>query len=278
MNPIDYTNIGTNNMTTEATTDDFIRSHIFVCGIPQHNTEQTPEHIEETTPIIMNDNTNNTNTVQTIEHTETGKNAVKALAVTKGSRVLGTLETIKSLIISRPFEARSKTYNLSKNICKRLNIDVADNVEFIALVIWENIEELIMSITEAKPTKTTRTGGVLHSETVTYAVRVLNGGLLRSNRVASALERVALRMVAIGEFDITDMPVSLDSELNKAYAAIRSQATKNGEELGGKSNAVTKTATKEAIVKAIQIMKETDSYEYDILIGNLPEQPKHLKE
>lgn len=256
---------------------DFLRSHIIIGSIPVIE-EQTADNNNTNTPIIMNDNTNNTNTVSTPEHIETGKNAVKALAVTKGSRILGTLETIKSLTINRPFEAHSKTFNLSKNICKRLNIDVADNVEFIASVIWESIDELIISITEAKPTKTTsRAGGVLHSETVTYAVRLINGGLLRSNRVANAFERVALRMNAIGDFDITDMPVSLDTELNKAYSAIRSQATKNGEELGGKSNTVTKTATKEAIVKAIRIMKETDSYEYDILIGNLPEQPKHLK-
>ena len=254
---------------------DFIRSHIIYGSIPKIE-EQTTEHIK-TTPI-MNDNTNNTNTVQTTElinTTEAVRTAVRALALTKGSRILGTLETIKSMVSDRPFEAHSKTFNLSKTTCKRLNIDVSDNVEFIASVIWESIEELIISIIEAKPTKTTRAGGVLHSETVTYAVRLINGGLLRSNRVASALERVALRMCA-GDFDITDMPVSLDKELNKAYAAIRSQATKNGEELGGKSNTVTKEATKQAIVKAIRIMKETDSYEYDILIGNLPEQPKHL--
>jgi len=265
---------------------EFIDKHIFVCGVPHYDTEQTSEHITETTPI-MNDNNQPTHE-QTTEHiiipeselftpeALVGMRVIVGVACLKGSRVYTALQTLMSLDYDKQtFERSARAYNLAKTICKRVGLD-SSNYESFAISIYHDTIELIRAIEANKTVKTTtRKGGIVDTACMNYAVGIIRGDILKSARVAKNCKDLALKMLVNPGFDINDLPMSVDSLANKVYASIRSQATKNGEQFA-KSNTATKNAVKTALIETIEALRLDHGTEYEILIDNMPKQPKHL--
>lgn len=249
---------------------DFIRSHIIFGSIPKIE-EQTEEH-----PIItpiMNDNTNNSNSAQTAEK-PTLNDLIVTLACGRGSRIVSTLEKIEDMRISLGLvhKANHALYNLSRNIAKRLFENPTDRaIEEAYNTLTESAQSIINAVNNLKQTNTPKKSGVVYDSCIQYAVSTVRGDILRSNRVANALEGCALRMCV--SRDMTDgtviMSDALDKALNKVYAAVRSQAKTNSVDIGGKSNTSTKTATKTAILNELVRIKTEDSYQFDILIGEV---------
>ena len=250
---------------------EFIDKHIFVCGIPHIDTVQTTEH-----PIItpiMNDNNHPTHE-QTAEQ-PTITDLIVSLACGKGSRIVSTHETIEDMRISLGLvhKANHGMYNLARNISKRLFENPTDRaVEEVYNTLSECAQSIINAVNNLKQTNKPRTrGGVVYDSCVKYAVSLVSGEVLRYNRVASSLEGCDLRLCA--SRDMTDgtviMSEALDKALNKVYAAVRSQAKTNGVDIGDKSNTATKTATKNAILSELLRLKTEDSYQFDVIIGEV---------
>ncbi|MDD4429720.1 MAG: hypothetical protein PHG64_15205, partial [Paludibacter sp.] len=131
---------------------------------------------------------------------------------------------------------------------------------------------IIDAVNNLKQTVKPRTaGGIVYDACVQYAVSTVRGDILRSNRVASSLEGCALRLCASRDSvnGTIVMSEALDKALNKVYASIRSQAKTNGVEIGGKSNTATKTAAKSAILAELLRLKTEDSYQFDVIIGEV---------
>ena len=251
-----------------------IDKNIIVCGVPHYDFAQTTEH-PKTTPIIMNDNNNKNDSVQTTE--QIILNGLVTIGTSKGSRTLSTLERIHALNESgMVYTASHAVFNFAKNAGKRLGFTLESDVELIANLVMSNLDMLIDRITEEKPSKTTtRKGGIIDTACLNYATGIIRGDILKNARVAKNCKDLALKMLVNPGFDINDLPVSIDTLANKVYASVRSQATKNGEQFA-KSNTATKTATKKAIIEAVEALRLEHGTEYEILIDNMPKQPKHL--
>lgn len=248
-----------------------IDKNIIVCGIPHYDFVPTPEH-PKTTPIIMNDNNNKNDSVQTAEQ-PTITDLIVTLACGRGSRIVSTLEKINDyIVIGLNHKADHAMYNLARNISKRIFENPTDRaIEEVYDVLVESAS-IIDAVTNIKQTnKPTNRGGVVYDACVQYAVSTVRGDILRSNRVVSALEGCALRLCV--SRDLTTgtviMSEALDKALNKVYAAVRSQAKTNGVDIGGKSNTATKTATKNAILNELLRIKTEDSYQFDVIIGEV---------
>ena len=239
-----------------------IDKNIIVCGIPHINNEQTTEH-PKTTPI-MNDNNQPT-------HEQTSEQRISiivGMATSRGSRIASTIEAIRD--IKGTYQAYAKIYTLAKNICKRLN--TPSDVESFALTIDACASDIIDAVNNLKQSAKPRTaGGIVYDACVQYAVSTVRGDILRSNRVASSLEGCALRLCASRDMTSGNIVMSeaLDKALSKVYASIRSQAKTNGVEIGGKSNTATKTAVKAAILAELLRLKSEDSYQFDVIIGEV---------
>ena len=249
-----------------------IDKNIIVCGIPQYDFAQTADR-PKTTPI-MNDNNNKNDSVQTTEQIII--NGIVTIGTAKGSRTLSTLERIHALNESgMVYTASHAVFNFAKNAGKRFGFTLESDVELIANLVMSNLDMLIDRISEEKPTKTTRKGGVIDEACLTYAVGVIRGTVLKNARTAKNCKDLALKMLVNPGFDINDLPMSIDSLANKVYASIRSQAKKNGIELN-KSNTATKNAVKTALIETIEALRLEHGTEYEILIDNMPKAPKHL--
>jgi hypothetical protein len=250
-----------------------IDKNIIVCGIPQYDFAQNTEHIIETTPI-MNDNNP---TTEALTNEQIILNGLVTIGTAKGARTLSTLERIHALNESGMiYTASHAVFNFAKNAGKRLGFTLESDVEFIANLVMSNLDMLIDRISEEKPTKTTRKGGIIDMACMDYAVGVIRGTVLKNARTAKNCKDLALKMLVNPGFDINDLPMSIDSLANKVYASIRSQAKKNGVEIGGKSNTATKNAVKTALIETIEALRLEHGTEYEILIDNMPKQPKHL--
>jgi len=263
-----------------------IDKNIIVCGIPHINNEQTTEH-PKTTPI-MNDNNNKNDSVQITEHiiipepelftpeALVDMRIIVGVACLKGSRVYTALQTLMSLDYDKQtFERSTRAYNLAKTICKRVGLD-SSNYESFAISIYHDTIELIRAIEANKTVKTTtRKGGIIDTVCLNYATGIIRGDILKNARVAKNCKDLALKMLVNPGFDVNDLPLSIDTLANKVYASIRSQATKNGEQFA-KSNTATKNAVKTALVETIEALRLEHGTEYEILIDNMPKQPKHL--
>ena len=226
-----------------------------------HSEAQTTEH-----PIItpiMNDNNQPTNE----QTSEQRISIIVGMATSRGSRIASSIEAIRD--IKGTYQAYAKIYTLAKNICKRLN--TPSEVESFALTIDACASDIIDAVNEIKQTAKPRTaGGIVYDACVQYGVSLVRGDILRSNRVASSLEGCALRLCASRGIDGTIvMSEALDKALNKVYAAVRSQAKTNGVEIGGKSNTATKSATKAVILAELLRLKSEDSYQFDVIIGEV---------
>ena len=234
---------------------------------------QTNEHITETTPI-MNDN-NPTTEAQTNE--QIILNGLVTIGTSKGARTLSTLEKIHALKeAGMQYTASHAVYNFSKSTGKRLGFILESDVELIANLVMSNLDILINRISDEKPSKTTtRKGGIIDTACMDYAVGIIRGDILKNARVAKNCKDLALKMLVNPGFDVNDLPLSIDTLANKVYASIRSQAAKNGESFN-KSNTATKTATKKAIIEAVEALRLEHGTEYEILIDNMPKAPKHL--
>ena len=217
-----------------------------------YHAEQTAE--QPTTTPIMNDNNQPTNE----QTSEQRISIIVGMATSRGSRIASTIEAIRDT--TGMYQRCSKIYTLAKNICKRLN--TPSEVESFALTIDACASDIIDAIYEAKLT-TRKATGIVSESCVSYATELVRGSRLRSNRVASTLESAALRYAVSGASE------AFDKDLNKVYAAIRAQAKKNAVEIGGKSNASTKQATKTAILAALVDLRENNHYQYEIIIGEV---------
>jgi len=235
-----------------------------------YRNEQTTDR-PKTTPI-MNDNNNPTNNEQTA--TEKITNLIIELACSRGSRIVSTLEKIEDMRISLGLvhKANHAMYNLARNISKRLFETATDRAtEEVYNTLSECTQSIIDAVNNIKQTTAPKSrGGIVSDACVQYGVSLVRGDILRSNRVASSLEGCALRMCASRGIDGTIvMSEALDKALNKVYASIRSQAKTNGVEIGGKSNTATKNATKAAILAELLRLKVEDSYQFDVIIGEV---------
>jgi len=249
-----------------------IDKNIIVCGIPQYDFAQNTEHIIETTPI-MNDNNQPT---EALTNEQIILNGLVTIGTAKGARTLSTLERIHALNESGMiYTASHAVFNFAKNAGKRLGFTLESDVEFIANLVMSNLDILINRISEGKPSKTTRKGGIIDTACLNYATGIIRGDILKNARVAKNCKDLALKLLVNPGFDINDLPMSIDTLANKVYASIRSQAAKNGESFN-KSNTATKTATKKAIIEAVEALRLEHGTEYEILIDNMPKQPKHL--
>lgn len=236
--------------------------------------EQTADR-PKTTPIIMNDINNKNDSVPTTEQTATEKltNLIIELACGRGSRIVSTLEKINDYVeIGLNRKADHAYYNLARNISKRLCENPTDTViERVCNTIELSSSVIIDAVNNFKQTNKPKTArGVVSDACVQYAVSTVRGDILRSNRVASSLEGCALRLCASRDSvnGTVIMSEALDKALNKVYASVRSQATKNGEQFA-KSNTATKTATKNAILSELLRIKTEDSYQFDVIIGEV---------
>ena len=250
-----------------------IDKNIIVCGIPQYDFAQNTEHIIETTPI-MNDNNQPT---EALTNEQIILNGLVTIGTAKGARTLSTLERIHALNESGMiYTASHAVFNFAKNAGKRLGFTLESDVEFIANLVMSNLDILINRISDEKPSKTTtRKGGIIDMACMDYAVGIIRGDILKNARTAKNCKDLALKMLVNPGFDVNDLPLSIDTLANKVYASIRSQATKNGEQFA-KSNTATKNAVKTALVETIEALRLEHGTEYEILIDNMPKQPKHL--
>ncbi|MFA5744333.1 MAG: hypothetical protein WC936_05985 [Candidatus Nanoarchaeia archaeon] len=231
-------------------------------------TVQTAEQ-PKTTPIMNNNNQ------PTHEQTATEKltNLIIELACSRGSRIVSTLEKINDYVetgLNR--KADHAYYNLARNISKRLCENPTDTVvERVCNTLELSSSVIIDAVNNLKQSAKPRTaGGIVYDACVQYAVSTVRGDILRSNRVASSLEGCALRLCASRGIDGTIvMSEALDKALSKVYASIRSQAKTNGVEIGGKSNTATKNAAKTAILTELLRLKVEDSYQFDVIIGEV---------
>jgi len=236
-----------------------------------YQNEQTADR-PKTTPI-MNDNNNKNDSVQTTDNiTDELKNLIVSLACGRGSRIVSTLEKINDYIetgLNR--KADHAYYNLARNISKRLFENPTDTVvERVCNTLELSSSVIIDAVNNIKQTAKPRTrGGVVSDACVQYAVSTVRGDILRSNRVANALEGCALRLCASRDNGTVVMSEALDKALNKVYASVRSQAKTNGVDIGDKSNTATKTATKNAILSELLRLKVEDSYQFDVIIGEV---------
>jgi len=227
----------------------------------------------KTTPIIMNDINNKNDSVQTAEPTI--NDLIVSLACGRGSRIVSTLEKIEDMRISLGLVHKSNhaMYNLARNTAKRLFENPTDRaVEAVYNTLTECAQSIINAVNEIKQTSAPKSrGGVVSDSCVQYAVSTVRGDILRSNRVASSLEGCALRLCASRDSvnGTVIMSEALDKALNKVYASVRSQAKTNGVEIGGKSNTATKTAVKAAILAELLRLKTEDSYQFDVIIGEV---------
>ena len=250
---------------------DFIRSHIIIGSIPGIEVPTT-EH-PKTTPIMTTNNNNSTD-VQTTEQ-PTINDLIVSLACGRGSRIVSNLEKIEDMRISLGLvhKANHALYNLSRNIAKRLYENPTDRaIEEVYNTLTESAQSIIDAVINLKQTSTPKTrGGVVYDTCVQYAVSTVRGDILRSNRVANALEGCALRLCASHDRvnDSIVMSEALDKALNKVYASVRSQAKTNAVDIGGKSNTATKTAAKAAILAELLRIKIEDSYQFDVIIGEV---------
>ena len=230
------------------------------------DSEQTTDH-NNTTPIMTTEN--NTTEAQTTEQ-PTITDLIVSLACGRGSRIVSTLEKINDYIetglTNKALHAR---YNLARSISKRLFETVTDKgIEAVCNTLYESAY-IIDAVNEIKQTSAPKSrGGVVSDACVRYAVSTVRGDILRSNRVANALEGCALRLCASRDNGTVIMSEALDKALNKVYASVRSQATKNGEQFA-KSNTATKTAAKTAILEELLRLKTEDSYQFDVIIGEV---------
>ena len=236
---------------------------------------QTAEHPIIKTPI-MNDINNKNDSVPTTDNiTDELKNLIVTLALGRGSRIVSTLEKIEDMRISLGLVHKSNhaLYNLSRNTAKRIFETATDKaIEAVYNTFSECAQSIIDAVSNIKQTAKPRTrGGVVSDACVQYAVSTVRGDILRSNRVANALEGCALRLCASRDMTSGNIVMSeaLDKALSKVYASIRSQAKKNDVEIGGKSNTATKTAAKTAILEELLRLKTEDSYQFDIIIGEV---------
>ena len=250
-----------------------IDKNIIVCGIPQYDFTQTADR-PKTTPI-MNDINNKNDSVPTTDNiTEELKNLIVTLACGRGSRIVSALIKINDYVeIGLIRKADHARYNLSRNIAKRLFETVTDSlIERVCNTLYELASVIIDAVNNIKQTAKPRTaGGIVSDSCVQYAVSTVRGDILRSNRVANALEGCALRLCASRDLTAGTVIMSeaLDKALNKVYAAIRSQAKTNGVDIGDKSNTATKTAAKTAILEELLRLKTEDSYQFDVIIGEV---------
>jgi len=247
---------------------DFIRSHIIFGSIPKSE-EQTTEQPKET-KIMTTETTNNTNTVQTTEQ-PTITDLIVTLACGRGSRITSTLEKINDyIVIGLAHKADHARYNLARNISKRIFENPTDRaIEEVYNILVESAS-IVDAVNNFKQATTPKKSGVVYDACVQYAVSTVSGDILRSNRVANALEGCALRLCASRDTAGTIiMSEALDKALNKVYAAVRSQAKTNGVDIGGKSNTATKTTTKAAILNELLRIKTEDSYQFDVIIGEV---------
>jgi len=250
-----------------------IDKNIIVCGIPQYDFAQTTEHITETTPIIM---TTTEATTEALTNEQIILNGLVTIGTAKGSRTLNTLERIHALNESgMVYTTAHAVYNFAKSAGKRFGFVRESDIELISNLVMSNLDMLIDRITEEKPTKTTRKGGIIDTACLTYAVGVIRGDVLKNARVAKNCKDLALKMLVNPGFDVNDLPLSIDTLANKVYASIRSQAAKNGEQFA-KSNTATKNAVKTALIETIEALRLEHGTEYEILIDNMPKAPKHL--
>ena len=234
---------------------------------------QTADH-NNTTPI-MNDNNPTTEAQTTDNITEVQScttDLIVSLACGRGSRIVSTLEKINDYIetglTNKALHAR---YNLARNIAKRLFENPTDRaVEAVCNTLYESAY-IIDAVNEIKQTTAPKTRGVVSDSCVKYAVSLVSGEVLRSNRVANALEGCALRLCASRDMTAGTIVMSdaLDKALSKVYASIRSQAKTNGVDIGDKSNTATKTATKNAILSELLRLKTEDAYQFDVIIGEV---------
>ena len=212
--------------------------------------------------------------VQTTEQ-PTINDLIVSLACGRGSRIVSTLVKIEVRIsLGLVYKANHAMYNLARNISMRIFETPTDrDVEEVCNILSEFAQSIIDTVNEIKQ-KTTASksrGGVVYDSCVQYAVSTVRGDILRSNRVANALEGCALRLCAPRDMTAGTIVMSeaLDKALNKVYAAVRSQAKTNGVDIGGKSNTATKTAAKTAILAELLRIKEEDSYQFDVIIGEV---------
>ena len=231
---------------------------------------QTEEH-PKTTPIIMT--TTEATTEAQITEQPTINDLIVSLACGRGSRIVSALVKINDYIetglTNKALHAR---YNLARNISKRLFENPTDRaVEAVCNTLYESAY-IIDAVNEIKQTTTPKSrGGVVYDKCVEYAVSTVRGDILRSNRVANALEGCALRLCASNDRvnGTIVMSEALDKALSKVYASIRSQAKTNSVDIGGKSNTATKTAAKHAILEELLRLKTEDSYQFDVIIGEV---------
>jgi len=241
----------------------------------KNDSEQTTEH-PKTTPIIMNDNNNKNDSVQTTDNiTEELKNLIVSLACSRGSRIVSTLEKIEDMRVSLGLvhKANHAMYNLARNTAKRLFENPTDRaVEAVYNTLSECAQSIINAVNEIKQTSAPKSrGGVVYDKCVQYGISLVRGDILRSNRVASSLEGCALRLCASRDMTAGNVVMSeaLDKALNKVYASVRSQAKTNGVDIGGKSNTATKNAAKTAILEELLRLKVEDAYQFDVIIGEV---------
>lgn len=229
----------------------------------------------KTTPI-MNDINNKNDSVPTTEQppaTEKLTNLIIELACGRGSRIVSTLVKINDYVeIGLNRKADHAYYNLARNISKRLFENPTDRaVESVCNTLELSSSVIIDAVNNIKQTAKPRTRGIVSDLCVQYAVSLVRGDVLRSNRVASSLEGCALRLCVSRDMTagIVIMSEALDKALNKVYASVRSQAKTNGVDIGGKSNTATKNAAKTAILEELLRLKTEDSYQFDIIIGEV---------
>ncbi len=258
--------------------DDVSISHI--SGIIEDNHMDNYYHAEaltaeqpKTTPIM----TTNNNPTEAQTNEQIILSGLVTIGTAKGSRTLSTLERIHALNESgMVYTASHAVYNFAKSAGKRFGFVLESDIELIANLVMSNLDMLIDRISEEKPAKTTtRKGGIVDTACLTYAVGVIRGDVLKNARVAKNCKDLALKMLVNPGFDINDLPMSIDSLANKVYASIRSQAKKNGEQFA-KSNTATKNAVKTTLIETIEALRLEHGTEYEILIDNMPKQPKHL--
>ena len=255
-----------------------IDKNIIVCGVPQYDFVQTADR-PKTTPI-MNDINNKNDSVPTTEQptaTEKLTNLIIELACGRGSRIVSSLTKINDYVeIGLNRKADHAYYNLARNISKRLFENPTDRaIESVCNTLELSASVIINAVNEIKQTAKPRTRGIIDMACMNYSVGVIRGDVLKNARVAKNCKDLALKLLVNPNFDVNDLLLSIDTLANKVYASVRSQATKNGESFS-KSNTATKNAVKTALIETIEALRLEHGTEYEILIDNMPKQPKHL--